>query len=64
MVLAEDNKKLVSIVVPVYNVEMYLPACLDSLIGQTYGTIEILLVDDGSTDESGKICSSSFGSFT
>ncbi len=56
MVLAEDNKKLVSIVVPVYNVEMYLPACLDSLIGQTYGTIEILLVDDGSTDESGKIC--------
>lgn len=56
MVLAEENKKLVSIVVPVYNVEMYLPACLDSLIGQTYGTIEILLVDDGSTDESGKIC--------
>lgn len=56
MVLAEENKKLVSIVVPVYNVEMYLPACLDSLIGQTYRTIEILLVDDGSTDESGKIC--------
>lgn len=56
MALAEDNKKLVSIVVPVYNVEMYLPACLDSLIGQTYETIEMLLVDDGSTDESGKIC--------
>lgn len=48
--------KQVSIVVPVYNVELYLRQCLDSLIGQTYKNIEILLIDDGSTDMSGAIC--------
>ncbi|MFJ6920862.1 MAG: glycosyltransferase family 2 protein [Lactobacillus crispatus] len=47
---------LVSIVVPVYNVEKYLKKCIESLIDQTYQNIEILLVDDGSTDSSGKIC--------
>ena len=45
----------VSIVVPIYNVEQYLAECVDSLIIQTYGKIEIILVDDGSTDNSGKI---------
>lgn len=46
----------VSIVVPVYNVEKYLPQCLDSLINQTLKEIEIILVNDGSTDASENIC--------
>ncbi|MFV8211700.1 SP_1767 family glycosyltransferase [Streptococcus pluranimalium] len=47
---------LVSIIVPVYNVRNYLKRCLDSLVQQTYSTIEILLVNDGSTDGSAAIC--------
>ena len=50
------NKKLVSIVVPVYNVEEYLRECIDSICTQTYENIEIILVDDGSTDTSPEIC--------
>lgn len=49
---------LVSIIVPVYKVEDYLPRCLDSLLGQSYQNLEILLVDDGSPDRSGAICDS------
>lgn len=45
----------VSVLVPVYNVEAYLPKCLDSLIGQTLREIEIICIDDGSTDRSGEI---------
>lgn len=48
----------VSVVIPVYNVEEYLKECLDSVVNQTYGDLEILLVDDGSTDGSSKICDS------
>lgn len=47
---------LISVIVPVYNVEKYLSQCVKSLIGQTYQSIEILLIDDGSKDSSGKIC--------
>lgn len=46
----------VSIIVPVYNIETYLRECVDSLIKQTYKKVEIILVDDGSEDTSGKIC--------
>ena len=45
-----------SIIIPVYNVEKYLNICIDSILKQTYKDYEIILVDDGSTDESGKIC--------
>lgn len=48
--------ELISIIVPVYNVELYLRDCIDSIINQTYTSIEIILVDDGSTDNSGRIC--------
>ena len=48
--------ELVSIVVPIYNTEAYLPKCLDSLTNQTYPEIEIILVNDGSTDASLQIC--------
>lgn len=46
---------LISVVVPIYNVEHYLERCLDSIISQTYTNLEIILVDDGSTDRSGAI---------
>ena len=48
--------KLVSVIVPVYNVERYLSECLISLRKQTYSNFEVILVDDGSTDNSGAIC--------
>ncbi|WP_347007586.1 glycosyltransferase family 2 protein [Enterococcus durans] len=46
----------ISIIVPVYNVEQYLEKCINSILAQTFRDIEILLVDDGSTDNSGEIC--------
>lgn len=48
--------KMISVIVPVYNVEKYFKRCLDSIIGQTYKNLEIILIDDGSTDSSGDIC--------
>lgn len=46
----------VSIIVPVYNTEQYLPRCIDSILAQTFTDFELILVNDGSTDNSGKIC--------
>lgn len=53
---ATQNEILVSVVVPVYNVEPYLVRCLQSIAGQTYKNLQIILVDDGATDGSPKIC--------
>ena len=50
------EQALISVIVPVYNVEKYLPECVESIISQTYGNLEVILIDDGSTDRSGKIC--------
>ena len=52
------DSELISIVVPVYNVENYIDRCISSLINQDYKNIEILLIDDGSNDSSGMICDS------
>ena len=46
----------ISVIVPVYNVQRYLPQCLESILNQTYQNLEIILIDDGSLDESGLIC--------
>lgn len=46
----------ISIIVPVYNVENYIHKCIDSILNQTFSDFELILVDDGSTDDSGKIC--------
>lgn len=51
-----DTSELISVIVPVYNVEQYLKRCLDSLLKQSYENFEILLVNDGSTDSSSLIC--------
>mgnify|MGYP001036038984 FL=1 len=48
--------KLLSVIIPVYNVEQYLERCVLSVVYQTYHNLEILLIDDGSQDQSGKIC--------
>lgn len=47
---------LISVIVTAYNVQDYLPMCLDSILNQTYPNMEVILIDDGSADESGKIC--------
>lgn len=50
------NRYVVSVIVPVYNVECYLERCLDSILSQTYTNLEIILINDGSTDQSSQIC--------
>lgn len=47
---------LISLIVPIYKIEDYVRKCVDSIIAQTYKNIEIILVDDGSPDNCGKIC--------
>ena len=50
------QQELISIIVPIYNVERYLKECIDSILKQSYKNLEIILVDDGSKDRSGEIC--------
>ena len=47
---------MISVIVPVYNTERYLPACVESILNQTFSDLEVILVDDGSTDGSGDLC--------
>ena len=54
--LSVDYFPLISIIIPVFNTESYLPACLNSILNQRFHDIEIVLVDDGSTDGSGELC--------
>ena len=51
-----QNSPMISVIVPVYNVERYLERCIDSLVVQSYSKLQILLIDDGSSDNSSKIC--------
>ena len=53
-----ENQVRISVVIPVYNVASYLDTCVKSVLSQTYKEIEVILVDDGSTDESGAMCDS------
>lgn len=50
-----SNKPLISVIVPVYNVEKYLEKCVHSIVKQSYENLEIILVDDGSTDACGAL---------
>lgn len=50
------NDPLISVIVPVYNVETYLDRCIQSIVSQTFRNLEIILVDDGSTDNSPVLC--------
>lgn len=56
MLADKEMGKKVSVILPVYNVEKFLPKCLESIINQTYKNLEIILVDDGATDSSLQIC--------
>lgn len=47
---------VISVIVPVYNVERWLDRCVTSIVGQTYKNLEIILIDDGSTDKSSEMC--------
>ncbi len=52
----DEQKEIISIIVPIYNAEKYLDKCISSIVSQTYQNLQIILVDDGSADNSGKMC--------
>lgn len=56
MLCQQTSRPYLSIVVPVYNVEQYLSKCIDSILQQTFGDFELILINDGSTDKSGVLC--------
>ncbi|MBR4341835.1 MAG: glycosyltransferase family 2 protein [Lachnospiraceae bacterium] len=58
MGIIKNQDELISVIVPCYNVEKYLNKCLDSIVNQTYRNLDIVLVDDGATDNTGNICDS------
>lgn len=54
----ERKRPLLSVIVPIYNSEKYLEECIDSILAQTYQNLEVILVDDGSTDNCPSLCES------
>ena len=54
--IKSQNKYLISVIVPIYNSERFLDNCIRKILAQTYDNIEIILINDGSNDSSGKIC--------
>ena len=61
--MSEKRQPYISVIVPVYNVSQYIEKCLDTLVNQSLNNIEIILVDDGSTDISGQICDNYAGKY-
>ena len=55
-IMDREKEKLVTVIVTVYNVEKYLDDCINSICKQTYSKLQIILIDDGSEDNSGNIC--------